>query len=139
MSKFKNYLMATIKVPIKVDSNGEFHMLDNYAEIGVEPMPTTYIFEERFDSIYGKMIEYIHANPSYLTSIVAEGTAEGTAEGMAEGTYEDSKKGTNKSNENVTDDLVLHKFLYFKKSKKPLSVSFRNKGMKHNFTKKNYE
>lgn len=138
MSKFKNYLMATIKVPIKVDSNGEFHMLDNYAEIGVEPMPTTYIFEERFDSIYGKMIEYIHANPSYLTSIVAEGAegAEGTAEGMAEGT---AKKSMTESDENVTDDLVLHKFLYFKKSKKPLSVSFRNKGMKHNFTKKNYE
>ena len=27
----------------------------------------------------------------------------------------------------------------FKKSKKPLNISFRNKGIKHNFTKKNYE
>ena len=135
MSKFKNYLMATIKVPIKVDSNGEFHMLDNYAEIGVELMPATYIFEERFDSIYGKFIEYIRANPSYLTSIVAEGT-EGMAEGT-EGTEGTTDEGIDESN--VTTDLVLHKFLYFKKSKKPLSVSFRNKGMKHNFTKKNYE
>jgi hypothetical protein len=33
----------------------------------------------------------------------------------------------------------LHRFAYFKKSKKPLNISFRNKGKKHNFTKKNYD
>jgi hypothetical protein len=73
--------------------------------------------KETFDSIYEKMIEYVHQNPGYLTKIIDE---------------------TNKE-DREDSNLVLHKFPYFKKSKKPLISTFRNKGTKHNFTKKNYD
>jgi len=93
-------------------------MLDNYANIRVEPM--TEEPKETFDSISEKLVEYIHKNPSYLSGIIAE---------------------YNKS-ENVENNYVENnyaEFAVFRKSKKPLNASFRNKGSKYNFTKKNYE
>ena len=110
---FKNYLIATIQVPVKFNIEGEFIMLDNYANIRVEPM--TEEPKETFESISEKLVEYIHKNPSYLSGIIAQ---------------------HNKS-ENVEDNYA--EFAVFRKSKKPLNASFRNKGSKHNFTKKNYE
>jgi hypothetical protein len=114
---FKNYLIATIQVPVKFNIDGEFIMLDNYANIRIEPM--TEDPKETFDSISEKLIEYIHKNPSYLSSIVAEQNKSENVENNYEYNYAD--------------------FAGFKRSKKPLNTSFRNKGAKHNFTKKNYE
>ena len=116
---YQNYLTATIRVPVKISQEGELIMLDNYAEISIEPL--THEPRETFDSIYEKLIEYVRENPSYLTRILNEGLDKGLNEGLNEGVS------------------PLHRFSYFKKSKKPLNTSFRNKGRKHNFTKKNYE
>ena len=66
----KNFLIATIKVPVKVSSDGEIIMLDDYAEISVEPLTTEP--RQTFDSISEKIIEYVYKNPEYLTSIVQE-------------------------------------------------------------------
>jgi hypothetical protein len=65
----KNFLTATIKVPVKIDENGEFIMLENYAEINIEKMTTEP--KLTFQSLYEKMIEYIHENPDYLANIVS--------------------------------------------------------------------
>ena len=75
-----------------------------------------------FDSISEKIIEYVHKNPEYLTSIVQE-----TETFKQEETIDKAIEG---------EESILHRFAYFKKSKKPLNISFRNKGKKHNFTKK---
>ena len=125
---YQNYLTATIRVPVKISQEGELIMLDNHAEISVEPL--VHEPRETFDSIYEKLIEYVRQNPSYLTRILNE-------------------RPIDDLNERPIDDLndkglgevvsSLHRFSYFKKSKKPLNTSFRNKGGKHNFTKKNYE
>ena len=116
----KNFLIATIKVPVKVSPDGEIIMLDDYAEISVEPLTTEP--RQTFDSISEKIIEYVHKNPEYLTSIVQE----------------TETFGQDKDN-NEGEESIFHQFAYFKKSKKPLNISFRNKGKKHNFTKKNYD
>ena len=119
----KNFLIATIKVPVKVSPDGEIIMLDEYAEISVEPLTTEP--RQTFDSISEKIIEYVHKNPEYLTSIVQEtDTFDKTFD------QEEAIEG---------EERILHRFAYFKKSKKPLNISFRNKGKKHNFTKKNYD
>ena len=114
---YKNYLTATIKVPVKFNAEGELIVLDNYAEISIDPL--TNEPKETFDSIYEKMIEYLRKNPEYLTCIVDEGKSVDEVP--------------------VDNEPVLHRFPYFKKSKTPLNTTFRNKGAKHNFTKKNYE
>ena len=119
----KNFLIATIKVPVKVNPDGEIIMLDDYAEISVEPLTTEP--RQTFDSISEKIIEYVHKNPEYLTSIVQEtDTFDKTFD------QEEAIEG---------EESIFHRFAYFKKSKKPLNISFRNKGKKHNFTKKNYD
>ena len=119
-TQYKNFLTATIKVPVKINAEGELVMLDNYAEITVEPLTSEP--RETFDSIYEKLIEYVHRNPGYLTSIIQE----------------NEEPGEEEDESIVLKESPLHTFS-FKKSKKPLNTSFRNKGPKHNFTKKNYE
>lgn len=123
----KNFLIATIKVPVKVSPDGEIIMLDDYAEIRVEPLTTEP--RQTFDSISEKIIEYVHKNPEYLTSIVQE------TETFDKTFGQDDTNGQAIEGE----ESILHRFAYFKKSKKPLNISFRNKGKKHNFTKKNYD
>jgi len=65
----------------------------------------------------------VRKNPEYLTCIVDE--SKSLDEGLDE--------------THVDNNPVLHRFPYFKKSKTPLNTTFRNKGAKHNFTKKNYD
>jgi hypothetical protein len=122
-ARYKNFLTATIKVPVKINAEGEIIILDDYAEISVEPLTTEP--RQTFDSISEKIIEYVHKNPEYLTSIVQE-----TETFKQEETIDQAIEG---------EESILHRFAYFKKSKKPLNISFRNKGKKHNFTKKNYD
>ncbi len=124
---YQNYLTATIRVPVKISQEGELIMLDNHAEISVEPL--THEPRETFDSIYEKLIEYVRQNPSYLTRILDERPIDDLNEGLDKDLDKDLGEGLSS----------LHRFSYFKKSKKPLNTSFRNKGGKHNFTKKNYE
>jgi hypothetical protein len=122
---FTNYLTATIKVPVRINSEGELIVLDNYAEISIEPL--TNEPRETFDSIYEKMIEYVQQNPGYLTCIVDESKSI------------DNEKPESETLDESICEHIMHIFPYFKKSKKPLNTTFRNKGAKHNFTKKNYD
>ncbi len=112
---YQNYLTATIKVPVRMNAEGELIVLDNYAEISIEPLVNEP--RETFDSIYEKMIEYMEQNP-----------------GLTEG---------EPHNDQMVDDQmvehIMHTFPYFKRSKKPLNTTFRNKGTKRNFTKKRYD
>ena len=124
-TQYKNFLTDTIKVPVKINAEGELVMLDNYAEITVEPLTSEP--RETFDSIYEKLIEYVHRNPGYLTSIIQENERPG------EGPGEEKDESIVQLKESP-----LYTFS-FKRSKKPLNISFRNKGPKHNFTKKNYQ
>jgi hypothetical protein len=124
---FTNYLTATIKVPVRINAEGELIVLDNYAEISIEPL--TNEPRETFDSIYEKMIEYVQQNPGYLTCIVDEGVNKSI----------DNEKPESETLDESICEHIMHIFPYFKKSKKPLNTTFRNKGTKHNFTKKNYE
>jgi len=120
----KNYLTATIKVPVRFNAEGELVVLDNYAEISIGPL--TNEPKETFHSIYEKMVDYVHENPDYLTKIIDENEKNEIIE-------------VKSKREKEKPIPVLHNFPYFKKSKKPLNTSFRNKGTKHNFTKKKYD
>ena len=126
----KNYLTATIKVPVKITQDGEFIMLDNYADISLAPM--TVEPRETFHTLHEKLVEYIHEHPEYLTQILRDGS-------VAEQTSEQaSEEASEQTETTITNDTVLHAFPYFKKSKKPINMSFRNRGARHNFTKKTY-
>lgn len=140
----KNYLTATIKVPVKINQDGEFIMLDNYADISLAPM--TVEPRETFHTLHEKLVEYIHEHPEYLTQVLRDGS-EAESYGFpydpipykqaCEQTCEE--QACEQTETTITNDTVLHAFPYFKKSKKPINMSFRNRGARHNFTKKTYQ
>ena len=68
--QIKKYLIVNVKLPVRVNIDGTFSILENHSEIAVEPMTT--LPEKTEHSIYGKLIEYIRENPSYLSSIVLD-------------------------------------------------------------------
>ena len=61
---FDNYLIATIKLPIKVGIDGNLYTLNNYVNITIENMMDTPM--KSTDSIHDKVVEYITSHPEYL-------------------------------------------------------------------------
>jgi hypothetical protein len=142
--QIKKYLIVNVKLPVRVNIDGTFSILENHSEIAVEPMTT--LPEKTEHSIYGKLIEYIRENPSYLSSIVLDNEDlenenlenEDLDNEDLENEDLDNEDLENEDHTEITSSSVLHFFPYFKKSKKPLNTSFRNKGGKRNFTQKKY-
>ena len=132
--QIKKYLIVNVKLPVRVNIDGTFSILENHSEIAVEPMTT--LPEKTEHSIYGKLIEYIRENPSYLSSIVLDN--EDLENENLENEDLENEDLENEDHTEITSSSVLHFFPYFKKSKKPLNTSFRNKGGKRNFTQKKY-
>jgi hypothetical protein len=61
---FDNYLIATIKLPIKVGIDGNLYTLNDYVNITIENMMDTPI--KSADSIHDKVVEYITKHPEYF-------------------------------------------------------------------------
>ena len=133
---FDNYLIATIKLPIKVGIDGNLYTLNDYVNITIENMMDTPI--KSADSIHDKVVEYITKHPEYFKrrkpsfrEIIAQefDTQEFDTQEF------DTQEFDTKTNENQT---LLHSFPYFNRRKKPLNITFRAKGKSRSFTKKNY-
>ena len=119
---FDNYLIATIKLPIKVGIDGNLYTLNDYVKITIENMMETPI--KSADSIHDKVVEYITNHPEYFKRLKPCFIQDfDTQEFVAE------------TNENQT---LLHSFPYFNRRKKPLNITFRAKGKSRSFTKKHY-
>jgi len=114
---FDNYLIATIKLPIKVGIDGNLFTLNDYVKITIENMMETPI--KSADSIHDKVVEYITNHPEYFKRRKPCFRQDFVAE----------------TNENQT---LLHSFPYFNRRKKPLNITFRAKGKSRSFTKKHY-
>lgn len=123
---FDNYLIATIKLPIKVGIDGNLYTLNDYVNITIENMMETPI--KSADSIHDKVVEYITNHPEYFKRrkpVFREIDAEEI----------DTQEFVAETNENQT---LLHSFPYFNRRKKPLNITFRAKGKSRSFTKKHY-
>ena len=119
----KNCLMATIRIPIRIDKDGSFDMINHYGEIKIEEMSDIPI--KNSDSLYTKLLAYIRENPEYLAKIMKEFESE-------------SDQQEQESVTEITPELF--NFSNQKTREKPLNTSFRSKTIKSkNFTKKNYK
>jgi hypothetical protein len=144
---FDNYLIATIKLPIKVSVDGNLYTLNDYVNITIENMMDRPI--KSSDSIYDKVVEYISDHPEYfkrrkcnfreMLAETNEKTNEKTNEMVTE-TNEMVVETNDETNEIKTElnQTLLHSFPYFNRRKKPLNITFRAKGKSRSFTKKNY-
>ena len=118
--------MATIRIPIRIDKDGSFDMINHYGEIKIEEMSDIPI--KSSDSLYTKLLAYIRENPEYLAKIMKDMELKG----------EDEQQEQEESVTEITPDLF--DFSNQKTREKPLNTSFRSKTIKSkNFTKKNYK
>jgi hypothetical protein len=117
--------MATIRIPIRIDKDGSFDMINHYGEIKIEEISD--IPKKSSDSLYTKLLAYIRENPEYLAKIMKD----------MEFKDEDEQQEQESVTE-ITPDLF--DFSNKKTREKPLNTSFRSKTIKSkNFTKKNYK
>ncbi len=153
-AKFKNCLMATIRIPIRVEPDGSFDMLDGYGEITIEKIEGEIPVETNV-SLFSKLAEYMQSHPEYISEIIKEEEDEEDEDDEDdededdEDDEEDEEEDDEEDDEDDEDDeedvskinpeTELHDFPYLKKSKKPLNTSFRSKPRSLNHSKKNYE
>ena len=139
---FDNYLIATIKLPIKVSVDGNLYTLNDYVNITIENMMDRPI--KSSDSIYDKVVEYISDHPEYFKrrkchfrEMVAD-TNEMVAETNEMVTETNEMVAETNEIKTELNQTLLHSFPYFNRRKKPLNITFRAKGKSHSFTKKHY-
>jgi hypothetical protein len=151
-NKFKNCLMATIRIPIRVDADGSFDMLDGYGEITIDKIEGEMPVKTDV-SLFSKLAEYMQSHPEFISEIIKE---DSNKEEEEEDDEEDDDEDDDNDDEDEDDDdddeeeedeevskispeTELHDFPYLKKSKKPLNTSFRSKPRSLNHSKKNYD
>ena len=109
------YLMAVVRIPVRVTSDGNLSLLNEYSKITIEKMDE--ILTRTNDTIYSKVVDYLE------NFDVIEEKAKVKEEEVKE--EEEAKP-------------ILHEFPYIKKSKKPRNTTFRARFKSQNFTKKIY-
>ena len=115
------YLMAVVRIPVRVTSDGNLSLLNEYSKITIEKMDE--ILTRTNDTIYSKVVDYLE------NFDVIEEKAKVKEE-------EEEVKEEEKEKEEAKP--ILHEFPYIKKSKKPRNTTFRARFKSQNFTKKVY-
>jgi hypothetical protein len=133
---FSKYLMATIRLPVRITREGNLMALHDYADIVVGEMigiPT-----KTSTSVYSTVVKYAEEHPSYLEKIVLE-------EDLQERTCSSSEPLSSEplSNESpiIKDEkfaVELHEFPFLRRRQKPKNMTFRLRHRASNFTKKAY-
>jgi hypothetical protein len=132
---FDNYLIATIRLPIKVSIDGNLYTLNDYVNITIEKMMDTPI--KSADSIHDKVVEYITSHPEYFKRRKCN-FREIISDANEESVTEESIIKENNVDKPELNQTLLHSFPYFNRRKKPLNITFRAKGKSRSFTKKHY-
>ena len=124
------YLMAVVRIPVRVTSDGNLSLLNEYSKITIEKMDE--ILTRTNDTIYSKVVDYLE------NFDVIEEKAKVKEE--EEEVKEEEVKEEDEEEEEEKEEAkpILHEFAYIKKSKKPRNTTFRARFKSQNFTKKVY-
>jgi hypothetical protein len=131
------YLMAVVRIPVRVTSDGNLSLLNEYSKITIEKMDE--ILTRTNDTIYSKVVDYlenfdvIEEKAKVKEEEVKE--EEVTEEEVKEEEEEEEEEEVKEEEEAKP---ILHEFPYIKKSKKPRNTTFRARFKSQNFTKKIY-
>jgi len=134
--------MAVVRIPVRVTSDGDLILLNDYSKINIEKMDE--ILRKTGDTIYSKVIDYLDKaikEEEEEEVIKKEETKEEEEVIKKEETKEEEeviKKEETKEEEEEKTEPILYEFPYIKKSKKPLNATFRARLKSQNFTKKVY-
>ena len=126
------YLMAVVRIPVRVTSDGNLSLLNEYSKITIEKMDE--ILTRTNDTIYSKVVDYLeNFDVIEEKAKVKEEEEEEVKEEEEEVKEEEEKEEEVKEKEEAKP--ILHEFPYIKKSKKPRNTTFRARLKSQNFTK----
>ncbi len=149
---YARFLMATLRIPVRVGVDGDLILLNEYSKIEIGEMdgPMT---TKTNETIYSKVIDYL-AREEVQEPVkeeeqepmqeeeqepVQEEEQESMQEEEQEPMQEEEQEPVREEEQKYDErEPPKYKFPYMKKSKKPINTTFRAKNKSQNFTKKMY-
>ena len=169
------YLMAVIRVPIRLTLEGGLTMMNECSKITIEKMDEDELFTKTGDTVFSKVVEYLERElggedkplsdeplldkplqdkplsdePLSDKSLSDKSLSDKCLSDkclsdkcLSDKSLSDKSLSDKSLEEDVQKARELEpkeiKFAYFKKSKKPMNVTFRERNKSQNFTKKVY-
>ena len=123
------YLIAVVRIPVRVTSDGNLTLMNEYSKITIEKMDE--ILTRTNDTIYGKVVDYMDKFDA-----IQEEEEVLNEEKEEEDVKEEEEDVKEEEEEEIKP--ILHNFSNIKKSKKPMNATFRARLKSQNFTKKVY-
>ena len=140
------YLIAVVRIPVRVTSDGNLTLLNEYSKITIEKMDE--ILTRTNDTIYSKVVDYMEKFDAIEEEVLneeKEKEEEKEEEKEKEKEKEEEKEKEKEKEEVLNEEIeeeetkpILHNFSNIKKSKKPMNATFRARLKSQNFTKKVY-
>ena len=138
---FDNYLMATIRLPVRITRDGDFLALHDYVDIVIGEM-VGFPKKSSETSVFGKVVAYAEENPEYLQKVALNIS---TKPQMNEVDLMDEMSGPmnemdpmNELSGPTNEVHELHEFPFLRRRQKPKNMTFRLRHKASNFTKKAY-
>ena len=133
------FLMATLRIPVRVGVDGDLILLNEYSKIEIGEMDGP-ITTKTNETIYSKVIDYL-ARPREDEESIKEDEEEEESreeEPREEEEAEPREEEEEPIKEEEEREPPKYKFPYMKKSKKPMNITFRARNKSQNFTKRVY-
>jgi hypothetical protein len=132
---FSKYLMATIRLPVRITKDGNLMALHDYAGIVINEIDG--VPAKTSTSVYDMVAKYAEENPAYLEKIVLEQTV--LEEPVLKGPeVKEDEQGNSSSIMDEKFAVELHEFPFMRRRQKPKNMTFRLRHRASNFTKKAY-
>ena len=133
------YLMAVIRIPIQINTDGELKLMNEYSKINIEKMEGD--LTKTGDTVFGKVVEYLEREN--IDVLVQEEPLKEPLEEPLPVVQEEplpvvQEEPLTKLKEEPVSKSQVYKFSCIKKSKKPINATFRERVRSQNFTKKVY-
>jgi len=127
---FSKYLMATIRLPVRITKDGKLMALHDYAGIVINEIDC--VPAKTSTSVYDMVAKYAEDNPAYLEKIVLEQSV------IEEPVIKGPEQGNSSSIMDEKFAVELHEFPFMRRRHKPKNMTFRVRNRASNFTKKAY-
>jgi glycerophosphoryl diester phosphodiesterase len=138
---FSNYLMATIRLPVRITKDGNLMALHDYADIVINEVDC--VPAKTSTSVYDMVAKYADEHPAYLEKIVLEQTlseAKDAKEVNQDKSLTEDRIVEQDKSSTVDEKFAveLHEFPFIRRRQKPKNMTFRLRHKVSNFTKKAY-
>ena len=144
---FDNYLMATIRLPVRITRDGDLLALHDYADIVIGEI-VGFPKKSSETSVFKKVVAYAEENPEYLRKVAHNISTKPYMDEVVSGPMDEVVSGPMDVVVSGPMDVVvsgpidvfheLHEFPFLRRRQKPKNMTFRLRHKASNFTKKGY-